>query len=253
MERVRVGGFDTVTVTRRELAEQMVRDCSKRTPVTLPKLVFSSNGQGIALAGSDLDFGRIMNEADIIHADGQSVVIASKLLTRTPIRERCATTDFFHDAARAAEDAGLSFFIFGGKEAQNARAVDAIRRLYPKVRIAGRCNGYFPSDQNNAICAQIRGSRADVLWVGLGKPRQEYWCVENREKLAGIGWVKTCGGLYSFLTEEAPRAPVWMQSLGLEWLYRTLQEPQRLVWRYLTTNPKAFWRIVRHTGGPPDR
>ncbi len=253
MERVRVGGFDTVTATRRELAEQMVRDCSRRTPATLPKLVFSSNGQGIALAGSDRDFARIMGEADIIHADGQSVVIASKLLTKTPIRERCATTDFFHDAARAAEEAGLSFFIFGGTEARNAGAVDAIRSLYPKLTIAGRCNGYFPPEQNDEICAKIRHSRADVLWVGLGKPSEQYWCFQNRDKLAGVGWMKTCGGLYAFLVGETPRAPAWMQNIGLEWLYRTIQEPRRLAWRYFATNPAAVYRILRLTGATRDR
>jgi exopolysaccharide biosynthesis WecB/TagA/CpsF family protein len=249
LPRVTVGGFPTVSVTRKELADAMVADClvaRQQRDTWLPKLVFSSNGQGIALAGQDKAFADIMAQADIVHADGMPVVLASRL-TEAPLPERIATTDFFHDAAEAAAAHGLKFFILGSKEEQNAQVVEAIKRLYPGVEIVGRHDGYFGADQDEAVCAAIRASGADVLWVALGKPRQEIWCVRNRERLKGIGWVKTCGGLYAFLTGEAPRAPAWMQKLSLEWLYRTMDDPKRLVWRYLTTNPYSFYRLVRYT------
>jgi len=244
-----VGGFPTVSVTRRRLAEIMVADClSARLArdVTLPKLVFSSNGQGIALSGRDKAFAQVMAQADMVHADGMPVVLASRM-TRAPLPERIATTDFFHDAAEAAGDNGLKFFILGATEVQNAAAVEAIARLYPKVQVVGRQHGYFKPEEDAAVCEAIRSSGADVLWVALGKPRQEAWCVRNRENLKGVGWIKTCGGLYAFLTGETPRAPQWMQSLSLEWLYRTMDDPKRLIWRYLTTNPYSFYRLVRYT------
>ncbi|ODT72390.1 MAG: glycosyl transferase [Pelagibacterium sp. SCN 63-23] len=227
----------------------MVRDCFAargHTDSWVPKLVFSSNGQGIALAGQNQAFAEVMKQADIVHADGMPVVLASRV-TRAPLPERIATTDFFHDAAEAASQHGLKFFILGAREEQNASVVEAIGRLYPRVEIVGRHHGYFGEDQDDAVCAQIRASGADVLWVALGKPRQEFWCVRNRKKLNGIGWVKTCGGLYAFLTGEAPRAPDWMQRLSLEWLYRTMDDPKRLIWRYLTTNPYSFYRLLRYT------
>lgn len=247
--RVMVGGLPTVSVTRSQLAEMMAEDClsarNAAEPVS-PKLVFSSNGQGVSLAGMDPDFHATMLQAEWIHGDGQSIVIASKL-TEAPLPERIATTDFFHDAAMMAIRHGLSFFIFGGSERQNEAATAAIRALYPDLRIAGRRNGYFKPEEEEAICREIRESGADVLWVGLGKPLQERWSVRNRSRLNGIAWLKTCGGLYAFLSGEAPRAPEWMQHMGLEWLYRTMKDPKRLAWRYLTTNPHSLYRLLAHT------
>lgn len=246
---VRVGGFLTASVTRFGLAELMAADCldaRAQRKRQLPKLVFSSNGQGIALAGRDSRFAAAMAQADIIHADGMSTVFASRL-TNAPLPERTATTDFFHDAAGAAARHGLRFFMLGGTEQQSAAVVQSLARLYPDLKVVGAHHGYFSEDEDAAVCAAICASGADVLWVGLGKPRQEFWSVRNRSRLAGVGWVKTCGGLYAFLTGETRRAPKLMQKLGLEWLWRVLLDPKRLAWRYLTTNPYAFYRLVRYT------
>jgi exopolysaccharide biosynthesis WecB/TagA/CpsF family protein len=247
MNTVTVGGFRTLRVTRDELAGLMVRDCiaSRAAPSNLPKLVFSSNGQGISLAGTDAAFADAMSRADIVHADGMSVVIASRLLTNRPLPERICTTDFFHDAAPVAVTAGLSFFLLGGSESQNKAATEAIQTQYPQLRIAGRHHGFIDEQADERLCAEIVASRADVVWVALGKPRQEFWSVRNRHRLAGVGWVKTCGGLFSYITNEVSRAPAWMQNSGLEWLYRTMQEPTRLTWRYLLTNPHSLYRMVR--------
>lgn len=227
----------------------MVEDClhaKGERGAWLPKLVFSSNGQGLALAGRDPSFMDVMLRADIIHADGMPVVFASKL-TSAPLPERIPTTDFFHDAARAAESSGLKFFMLGGKEEQNDAAVAAIRKMYPALRIVGRHHGYFGDDEDEAVCTMVRESQADVLWVGLGKPRQEVWCLRNRARLQGVGWLKTCGGLYAFLAGDVPRAPMWMQRMGLEWLFRMMDDPKRLTMRYLSTNPYALYRLLRYT------
>lgn len=243
-----IGGFNTVVATAEQLARRMVTDClAARTArgaeiATAPRLVFSSNGQGIALA-SDPAFARIMDEADLIHADGMSVVFAS-MLARRRLPERIATTDFFHHAVAAAIRDGLSFYMLGGSERQNLAAFAAIQSAYPGLRLAGRHNGFFERDEDEAICREIVASGADVLWVGLGKPLQEQWAVINRDRLAGVGWLKTCGGLYAFLANEVRRAPKLAQILGLEWAWRTVQEPRRLGWRYLMTNPHALMRMA---------
>ncbi|MGY4748593.1 WecB/TagA/CpsF family glycosyltransferase [Pannonibacter sp. Q-1] len=246
LETVRVGGFQTVLADRCELSEWIAQRCRairSGEMILPPALVFSSNGQGIALQGTDPAYDAAMAEADIIHADGMSVVFASKLLTRTPIRGRSATTDLFHDVAKLAEREGLRFFVLGSTEAQNTAAVEAMKRLYPKLAIVGRRHGYFSHEDEEAICAEVVAAGTDVLWVGLGKPKQEIWCARNRHRLTGVGCIKTCGGLYAFLTGEAPRAPDWMQRLGLEWMFRLWQEPQRLFTRYLITNLIASYRI----------
>lgn len=247
--RVIVGGIETISCTRAEMATLLLHDCleaRQNSDLWLPKLVFSSNGQGIALAGKSPTFMRIMSDADVVHADGMHVVFSSKM-TNAPLPERIPTTDFFHDAARIAEPHGLRFFMLGATEKQNAAAVEAIKVRYPRLNIVGRHHGYFTENEDAVVCKKIRESKADVVWVALGKPRQEEWCYRNRKHLRGVGWLKTCGGLFAFLAHDVPRAPNWMQKSGLEWLYRLLNDPKRLTWRYLTTNPYAFYRLVRFT------
>lgn len=248
LQKTRVGGLDTAVLTRAELAELMVRDCKERSDSSLPKLVFSSNGQGVALAGRDPNFAAVMRSADVIHADGMSVVIASKLLTPFPLPERISTTDFFDAAAEVAMQQGLSFFFLGGNELQNARVVEVVQKRYPGLIITGRRNGYFRAEEESEICTQIRESGTDVLWVALGKPLQEQWSLRNRDNLQGVAWIKTCGGLYGHIVGDEKRAPVWMQNYGLEWLYRVIQNPRRLWWRYLVTNPQSLWRMIVASG-----
>jgi exopolysaccharide biosynthesis WecB/TagA/CpsF family protein len=245
---VLLGGLPTVRASRQDLAETMVRDClAARHVPRPPRIVFSSNGQGIALAGLDGGFHDMMLMADIIHADGMSVVFASKWLTPTPLPERIATTDFFHDAARAAERERLRFFMLGAEEGVSRLAYDNARRRYPRIKWVGRLNGYSGlSDED--ICAMIRERRPDVVWVALGKPHQEEFCIRNRQLLVGVGWLKTCGGLFDFLADRRVRAPGWMQQAGLEWLFRAAQEPRRLGMRYLTTNLQAIWFLARRSG-----
>lgn len=247
--QVIVGGFRTISCSRTELADLLLEDCveaRKQGNARLPKLVFSSNGQGVALAGKSPGFMRVMSEADIVHADGMSVVFASKL-SKAPLPERIPTTDFFHDAARIAEPNGLRFFMLGATDEQNAAAVAAIEKRYPYLNIVGRHHGYFSEDGDADVCEMILASKADVVWIALGKPRQEEWCLRNRERLRGVGWLKTCGGLYAFLAGDVARAPEWMQEAGLEWLFRLMDNPKRLAWRYLSTNLIACYRLARYT------
>jgi exopolysaccharide biosynthesis WecB/TagA/CpsF family protein len=248
---INIGGFRTITDTAVTLAARMAFDClaaraSKAAGTSLPpKLVFSSNGQGISLASKDPAFSAAMAMADIVHADGMSVVFASRILSDRPLPERIATTDFFHDAAKVAQEAGLSFYILGGTQAELDDACAMVERTYPRLLLAGRHHGYFAESEEEGICADVRRSGADVLWVGLGKPAQEFFSVRNRRRLDGVGWVKTCGGLYAFLAGHAVRAPALLQRAGLEWAWRVAREPRRLAWRYAVTNPHAIYLMLR--------
>ena len=119
--------------------------------------------------------------------------------------------------------------------------------LYPRLRILGYRDGYFGSDQEPGIIADINAARPDILWVGMGAPREQAFAVRNRRHLHGVGIIKTSGGLFDFLSGNVRRAPVWMQSIGLEWAYRTFLEPRRLAGRYLMTNPHAVFLLLTQT------
>jgi exopolysaccharide biosynthesis WecB/TagA/CpsF family protein len=244
---VMVGGVRTACVSREQMTKLMVGDClAARSYDRAPKLVFAANGHAISMSLTSPSFRRSFEQATLIHADGQPVVFASKLLTRSPIPERSATTDFIYDAAQAARDASLKFFLFGGSEDVNARCAEELVKKYPGLRIAGRRNGYFKPDEEAAIVDEINASGADVVWVGLGVPLEYDFCVRNKARLKA-GWVVTSGGCFNFVTGDYSRAPAWMQAAGLEWLYRLAREPKRLFWRYAVTNPLAFFTLLTRT------
>src|SRR5271168_1678917 len=154
---VLVGGLKTACLSRDALMSLMVEQClaKRMTPSLGAKLVFAVNGHTLSLAAKDNQFRACHDFADIIHADGQPIVFASKVLTDTPIPERSATTDFFHDAAIAARAHGLRFYILGATEEVNARCAEAMSKLYPGLEIVGRRHGFFSREDEPAICEEI--------------------------------------------------------------------------------------------------
>ena len=191
----------------RRFSEVMLRVFTLPVPV-----VAAINGHAIALAARDEKFRRIFESADIIHADGQAAVFASRLLTGTPIPERSATTDFIHDAAKLAARYGLRFFLLGATEEANAEAARILEETYPGLKIGGRRHGYFSSDEEEAICEEINASGADVVWLGLSMPLEYEFAARNKHRL-DAGWIVTCGGCFNFLSGDYVRAPDWMQRI----------------------------------------
>jgi N-acetylglucosaminyldiphosphoundecaprenol N-acetyl-beta-D-mannosaminyltransferase len=248
---VTVGGIATACLSRDGLARMMLQDCldARANPDRHPKLVFASNGHAIALAARDEIFRFTFEQADIIHADGQAAVFASRM-TSTPIPERSATTDFIHDAAKIAARHGLRFFLLGATEEANAQAARILAETYPGLQIVGRRHGYFSRDEEDEVCDEINLTLPDVIWVGLSVPLEYEFAVRNKTRLSA-GWLVTCGGCYNFITGTYPRAPRWMQAIGLEWLFRLAIEPRRLFWRYAVTNPLAIFLLLTRTTSLP--
>lgn len=241
------GGLRTACVRRGDLAELMLRECRQaRAADARPKLVFHVNGQALSLVARDRELRRAYELADHVHADGQAAVFASRLLASPSIPERSPVTDFFHDAAATARDAGLRFYLLGGTEEDNAACATAMRRRYPGLVIAGRRNGYFTQEQEEEICKAITTADADVVWVGLGIPLQESFCIRNRKRIKA-GWLVAAGGCFNYVSGRYGRAPLWMQRSGLEWLYRLVREPRRLFLRYALTNPHALYLLLTRT------
>lgn len=207
----------------------------------------SANGQVIALARSDAAFRGLLLDADQIHPDGMPMVLLSSVVSEVPLRERVATTDLIHDVATLAEAAGVSFYFLGGTPEVNRAAVARITQAYPKLIFAGARSGYFSSEQETEVVEDIARLQPDILWIGLGVPLEQRFVARNIDRLRGVGVIKTCGGLFDFLSGRNSRAPQWMQAAGLEWAYRTMLEPRRLLGRYLRTNAIAVWQIVMHS------
>jgi len=246
LEYVTVGGIKTARLSRQGLVQAIASEIRTRPEGSPPKLLFDANGHALALAIANRSYLDDMKKADIIHADGEPLVIASRLLTRSPIPERSATTDLFHDVARSAHGDGVKFYLLGGSEEINRECAAKMQQLYPSLEIAGRRDGYFSVDDEAAVCDEINASGANVVWVGLGKPKEQAFCVRNKHRL-NAAWLVTCGGCFNYVTGAYARAPEWMQKAGLEWVHRLLTEPRKLGWRYLTTTPVALFLLCART------
>lgn len=244
---VTVGGVPIAAVDRRSAAGLIIRAARERHRGVRPLFFTSANGEVIARAARDPALAALFRGADQIVADGQPLVTASRFLCRHALPERVATTDLFHDVARLAEETGTTFYLFGATEEENARAAAAVSAAYPGLAIIGRSHGYLTDAELVAKLDEIDALAPDVLWLGLGVPREHEFVRKFGGRLRHVGVIKTSGGLFNHLSGKNPRAPLWMQRLGFEWLWRALIEPRRLLWRYLTTNPQAIYLILRHS------
>lgn len=246
---VAVGGVPVSTLSLDALIEKMLRDAPLRRMLGQPPLlVFDCNGQGLSMNATDPQFREDLAQADLIHADGQIIVMASRWFSKTPIADRSSTTDMFTDSLNRAAEAKVGYYLLGGDEAVNAECARRITEAAPGLKLAGRRNGFWKPEGEDAVIEAINAAAPDVLWVGTGKPREQAFCVRNRDRIKA-GWIVTCGGLYNYVTGDYPRAPTWMQKAGLEWLHRMVTRPRQLAWRYITTNPHALWLIWKHRHG----
>jgi N-acetylglucosaminyldiphosphoundecaprenol N-acetyl-beta-D-mannosaminyltransferase len=241
--RITVGGLRMAALDLEATADFMIEATDPRHRIGRPLFLTSANGEVLARCSTEPQTERLFRAADLINADGQPLVAASKLQSWFPLPERVATTDLFHIVARKAEAAGRTFYMLGASEEENATAVRKVQNLYPNLKIVGYSHGYLRGDALRAKVEEINALAPDYLWVALGVPSEQAFVEEYTPLLTNVGVIKTSGGLFNFLSGSRSRAPQWMQKVGLEWAWRTWLEPRRLFWRYLTTNPRAIYLL----------
>ncbi len=169
------------------------------------------------------------------------------ILSDHKLPERVATTDLVYEVAEIAQGCGATFYLLGAAAAVIERAAQHLHELYPRLQIVGRRSGYFGADDEADAIAAINDARPDILWLGLGVPAEQRFAIRNRDRLRGVGLIKTSGGLFDFLSGKNSRAPDWMQAAGLEWAYRIYLKPKWLVGRYARTNPHALFLLLTKT------
>ena len=241
--RISLGGLRLAVLDLEQTANFMIDMVFPERRVGRPLYLTSANGEVLARCSTEPMTDRLFRAADLINADGQPLVTVSRFKSSTPLPERVATTDLFHVVARKAQAAGLSFYLFGADEAENAAAVANVRKMYPDLKIVGHSHGFFRGDALRAKVDEINSLKPDYLWLALGVPYEQAFVEQYTPLLGGVGVIKTSGGLFNFLSGSRVRAPVWMQRMGLEWAWRIWLEPRRLFWRYLTTNPRALYLL----------
>lgn len=200
--------------------------------------IVTANLDFLQRAVGDPEMAALYRRADLIVADGAPIVWASHL-QGTPLPERVAGSELvWHLAERAARE-DRSLYLLGGEGDAAARAAERLVARWPRLRIAGCSNPWVaqrPSEgEIEPIRRDLERAAPDLVYVGLGSPKQEFVIAAIREALPAA-WLMGCGISLSFLAGDVTRAPAWMQRTGLEWLHRMGQEPGRLAGRYLRSN-----------------
>lgn len=202
------------------------------------------NAGKIVAMQRDVELMQAVNEADLINADGQAVVWASKFLGK-PLKERVAGIDLMTNLVELAHTRGYKIFFLGAKEKVVKKVVQTYRLQYSNNIIAGYRNGYFSTEDEKNIAQQIADSGAQILFVAISSPTKENFLYNYRKTLAKVSFVMGVGGSFDVVSGLVKRAPLWMQNTGLEWLYRLIQEPKRMWKRYLVGNTKFILLVIK--------
>lgn len=186
------------------------------------------------------------DEYSLIIPDGIGTVIASKLL-RKPVKEKIAGIDVVKEVIIKADKEGKSVYFLGATEDVVLKCVKNVKQDYPNLKIAGYHNGFFDLNNCEEIVKNIHESRPWAILVAMGSPRQEVF-IEKIKDVTDIKIYMGVGGVFDIFAGDLKRAPKWMISLGIEWLYRVIKEPFRI--KRLTSIPKFLLMVLknRNTG-----
>lgn len=202
------------------------------------------NAGKIVAMQKDENLRKSVNESEIINADGQAVVWASRFLKK-PLKERVAGIDLMINLVEMAHEKNYKIFLFGAKEEVVKTVVDIYSEKYSPDLIAGYRNGYFDRDEEEAIAREIAKSGTQMLFVAITSPIKENFLYNHREILKDVNLIMGVGGSFDVISGKTKRAPLWMQKSGLEWFYRFLQEPKRMWKRYLVGNSKFIYLVFK--------
>ncbi len=202
------------------------------------------NAGKIVSIQTDLQLRQSVNESDLINADGQAVVWASKILGK-PLKERVAGIDLMINLVELAYVKKYKVFFFGAKEEVVKEVVDIYSNKYSSEIIAGYRNGYFKKEDEQKIAKEIASSGANMLFVAISSPTKENFLYENKNLLKNVNFVMGVGGSFDVVAGKVKRASLWMQKYGLEWFYRFIQEPKRMWKRYLVGNYKFIKLVLK--------
>lgn len=201
------------------------------------------NAAKLVAMRDDPELRAVGQRCALVSADGQAVVWAARMLG-DPLPERVAGIDLMHELLALSERRGYRVYILGAKLEVLGRAVERIRASHPALAIAGYRDGYFDDDESARVAAEIESARADILFVAMPTPRKERW-LDRHGRDTRVPLVMGVGGSVDVIAGLTSRAPLILQRLGLEWLYRLGQEPRRLMRRYLVTNARFIMLLVR--------
>ncbi|MBV9227870.1 MAG: WecB/TagA/CpsF family glycosyltransferase [Chloroflexi bacterium] len=209
-----------------QMIEQYRTSHDSEKPLPCQQVV-TVNPEFVMAAQHNAEFRQCINQAALVVPDGTGVVWATRYLG-TPVPERVTGTDILVELARCCAEKGYRLYLLGAAPGVAEAAAARLQEIAPGLQIAGTYAGSPAPAEEDAILERIRVAQADVLCVAYGAPAQELWIYRNLTRLP-VAVAMGVGGAYDFLSGRQLRAPLFMQRLGLEWLFRFYREPSR--WR----------------------
>ncbi|MBE1298602.1 MAG: WecB/TagA/CpsF family glycosyltransferase [Alteromonadaceae bacterium] len=207
---------------------------------TSPELGFFVNANSINLLYREESMRGNLEKANQLFADGSGMRLAAKH-AGFELNDNINGTDMLPQLCKACVKNNKSLYFLGAKPGIADIAASKLTKKYPGLRIVGAQHGYFDHDNSEEIVEHINESGADIVLVALGSPHQEKWCVNNQASLT-CSSVLAVGGLFDYYADAIARAPLWMREMGLEWIWRLMQEPMTKFHRYVVGTPEFLIR-----------
>lgn len=221
--------------------DEIIESVSKNLNEWKGQYICVSNVHTTVMAYENEDYCKIQNEAILALPDGGPLSSYSRLGGEKKA-ERVTGPDFMQAILHKSAENGWSHFFYGSSEETLTKLNEVIKEKYPGVKIAGMISPPYrelTEDEDKEYIKQINDSKPDFVWVGLGAPKQEIWMNKHKELVNGL--MVGVGAAFDYESGNIKRAPKWMQRCSLEWLYRLIQDPKRLIKRYVVTNLKYIW------------
>jgi N-acetylglucosaminyldiphosphoundecaprenol N-acetyl-beta-D-mannosaminyltransferase len=185
----------------------------------------------------------IANRSDLVTADGQPIVWASRWFGR-PLKSRVNGTDLMERLVDLASRKQYGIYLLGARAEVLQTMIERYRERFPGLRVVGSRNGYWLDEEENSVVSAIREARPDILFVGISSPRKELFMDRNLTQMQ-VPFAMGVGGSFDVAAGLTLRAPLWMQRTGLEWFWRVLQEPGRMWKRYLLDGIQFGFIVIR--------
>ncbi len=204
---------------------------------------------GVMESQSQSSLRGIHNNAGLVVPDGMPLVWLSRAHGYAHVK-RVYGPDLMLAMCRVSPLRGYRHFLYGGAEGVAERLSQRLQSRFPGLSVVGHYSPPFRSlspSEDRDVVRMINGARPDVVWIGLGTPKQERWMAEHVERLSAV--LIGVGAAFDFHAGDKAQAPRWMQRSGLEWLFRLATEPRRLAARYLWNNPAFLWRVALQLSG----
>jgi len=195
----------------------------------------------------EAEYRKVINEADMVTPDGMPLVWMGKLRGYKDIG-RTYGPDLMLALCGQGQKKGYKHFLYGGSKNTCSLLKTVLKEKFPDIDIVGEYAPPFRSDyvqEDAKVVDEINRLSPDVLWIGLGSPKQDYWMQHHRDQL-DVPVMVGVGAAFDFIAGTKKQAPKWMRQVGLEWLFRLFSEPRRLWKRYLVGNTQFVYLLIKH-------